>query len=673
MTTTNSGGPRPAGTGPQGVRPSGGSGSRPRTGGYRPHSGGARHSGGSSGGARGPRPPAQREPQTPKVIELSEAISLRDLATQINVTPINLIKELMQNGIMATINQQLDFDTAAIVSSAFGWEAKQKQIIVESTIPDEVAVDATGKPTPGRVSTLRQRLLAKESAENVEGLVARPPVVTVMGHVDHGKTSLLDAIRKTSVADGEAGGITQHIGAYQVDHGGRKVTFIDTPGHEAFTQMRARGAQITDVAVLVVAADDGVMPQTREAIAHAKAAQVPIVVALNKVDKNNANVERVKQELSEAGLTPDDWGGDTMMVPVSAKQKKGIDDLIEGILLVAESLDSIKANPAKRAVGTIIEAELDKQKGPMATVLVQNGTLELGDAFVIGTVSGRVRAMFDFRGNRIKKATPSVPVSITGMSEVPAAGDVLEVVEDDKIAKALAAQNAERQGRSNGAVRATSLDQYLAQAKASQAIKMELIVKTANQGSLPPLLESLEKLNTKETGANNIRLNVIYQGTGPITESDVNLAIVSGATIIGFEVGLDAAARKKADASAVDVRLYEVIYKLLEELELTVKGMIPKKIITKVLGAAEVKRIFKIPKTGTIAGSIVRSGNIARNNQVRVLRGTLQLHKGTVSSLKRNTEDVREVRAGLECGIGLDNYADLKIGDVIEFISEEEV
>ncbi len=678
MTTSSNNGPRVGqpSTGGQGARPAGSSSgpSRPRTGGggSRPNSGGPRPSGGGGAGARGPRPPMQREPQAPKVIELSEAISLRDLATQISVTPINLIKELMQNGIMATINQLLDFDTAAIVVSAFGWEAKQKQIIVESTIPDEVAVDATGKPTPGRVSTLRQRLLAKETAENVDGLIARPPVVTVMGHVDHGKTSLLDAIRKANVADGEAGGITQHIGAYQIDHGGRKVTFIDTPGHEAFTQMRARGAQITDVAVLVVAADDGVMPQTKEAIAHAKAAQVPIVVALNKVDKNNANPERVKQELVEAGLTPDDWGGDTLVVPVSAKQKQGIDDLIEGILLVAETLDSIKANPGKRAVGTIIEAQLDKQKGPMATVLVQNGTLELGNAFVIGTVFGRVRAMFDFRGNRIKKATPSVPVSITGMSEVPAAGDVLEVVEDDRIAKALAAHNAERRGKTTGAVRATSLDQYLAQAKASQATKLEVIVKTANQGSLPPLLESLEKLNTKETSANNIRLNVIYQGTGPITESDVNLAIVSGATILGFEVGLDAAARKKADASGVDVRLSQIIYKLLEEMELVVKGMMPKKIITKVLGVVEVKRIYKIPKIGTIIGCLVRSGIIARNNTVRVLRGTQQIHKGTVSSLKRNSDDVREVRAGLECGIGLDNFNDLLVGDVIEFITEEE-
>jgi len=335
-------------------------------------------------------------------------------------------------------------------------------------------------------------------------------------------------------------------------------------------------------------------------------------------------------------------------------------------------LDSVKANPQKRAVGTIIESQLDKQKGAMATVLVQSGTLELGDAFVIGTVSGRVRAMFDFRGNRVKKASPSVPVSITGMSDVPAAGDVLEVVEDDRAAKALAAVNAEKRGKGSGAVRATSLDQYLAQAKASQAKKLELIVKTANQGSLPPLLETLEKLNTKETDESNVRLNVIYQGTGPITESDVNLAVVSGATILGFEVGLDAAARKKADASAVDVRLCDVIYKLLEEMELAVKGMMPKKIIIKVLGAAEVKRMFRIPRVGTIAGSLVRSGTIARGNQVRVLRGGQEIFKGTINSLKRNTDDVREVRAGLECGISLDNFNDYEVGDILEFITEEE-
>jgi translation initiation factor IF-2 len=604
---------------------------------------------------------------------LDEAISLRELGEKIGVTPINLIKELMGNGIMATINQQLDFDTAAIVVSAFGWEAKQKEVIVESAIPDEVAVDATGKPTTsGKVTTLRQRLLAKETTENVDGLQTRAPVVTIMGHVDHGKTSLLDAIRKANVADGEAGGITQHIGAYQVDHDGRKVTFIDTPGHEAFTAMRARGAQVTDVAVLVVAADDGVMPQTKEAIAHAKAAQVPIVVALNKIDKNNANPDRVKQELIEAGLVSDEYGGDTMIVPVSARQKKGIDDLLEGILLTAETLDSVKANPNRPAVGTIIEAELDKQKGSLATVLVQNGTLELGDAFVIGTVYGRVRAMYDFRGNRIKKAGPSVPVSITGMSEVPAAGEVLEVVSDDRAAKALAAQNLAKAGRNGGAVRATSLDQYFAQAKASQAKKLALIVKTANQGSLPPLVEQLEKLNTEDVTKENVRLNIIMQGTGQITESDVELAVASGAVILGFEVAVDNAARKKAEANKVDVRLYDVIYKLIEEIELALKGMLPKKIITRVLGAAEVKQIFKIPKVGTVAGSVVRSGTASRNNTARVLRAGQQLFSGTVGSLKRLTDDVKEVRTGLECGISLEGFTDFKAGDVIEFVVEEE-
>ena len=399
---------------------------------------------------------------------------------------------------------------------------------------------------------------------------------------------------------------------------------------------------------------------------------MPIVVALNKIDKSNANPDRVKQELIEAGLVSDEFGGDIMIVSVSARQKKGIDDLLEGILLTAETLDSIKANPNRPAVGTIIEAQLDKQKGAMATVLVQNGTLELGNAFVIGTVSGRVRAMYDFRGNRIKKAGPSVPVSITGMSDVPAAGEVLEVVEDDRAAKALAVQNALKAGKGGGAVRATSLDQYFAQAKASQAKKLELIIKTANQGSLPPLVEQLEKLNTGEFTKENIRLNVIMQGTGQITESDVELAIASGAVILGFEVPVDSAARKKAEANKVDVRLYDVIYKLIEEIELAMKGMLPKKIITRVLGSAEVKMTFRIPKVGFVAGSVVRSGTIARNNKARIIRAGQEIFAGVVHSLKRLTEDVKEVRTGMECGIALDGFTDFKSGDVIEFVVEEE-
>jgi translation initiation factor IF-2 len=626
-----------------------------------------------SGGPAQPKPPAK--PAEPKVIELPESISLRDLASKMNVSPINVIRELMQNGVMATINQQLDFDTAAIVASAFGWEARPIPIVVESQIPEEVVVTPAGKPVPaGKALTLKQRLLAKEQAENEGALKPRPPIVTVMGHVDHGKTSLLDAIRKTDVASAEAGGITQHIGAYMVEHQGRKVTFIDTPGHEAFTAMRARGAQVTDIAVLVVAADDGVMPQTREAISHARAAQVPIVVAINKIDKPNANPELVKKELSELGLVPDEWGGNTLFIPVSAKQRKGIEDLIEGILLVAESLDTIKANPNRRAVGTIIESHLSKSKGPMATVLVQNGTLNVGDAFVAGGVHGRVRAMFDFRGQSVKKAGPSVPVSITGLSEVPIAGDVFEVVQDERTARALAAQHQAKRERESGIQRATSLEQYFALAKASKAKKMFFIVKADNQGSLPPIIEQLQKLNASvntEKG-DDVRLEVIHQGTGDITESDVNLAIASGAVILGYEVGMDTAARRKAESNHVDVRLYDVIYNLLEDVELAMKGMLAPKIVEKVVGTAEVKQTFKIPKVGVIAGVRVTSGVALRNARARVMRGDQVLHTGAVASLKRLTEDVKEVRQGFECGVGIEGFEGFKPGDVIEFVTEEE-
>ncbi len=608
------------------------------------------------------------------MIELPSSIALRDLAAKINISPINIIRELMQNGMMATINQQLDFDTAAIALSAFGWEAKSIPIVVESSIPDEAATSTTdGKPKLRQ--TLKQRLLAKEQSENAAGLTIRPPVVTIMGHVDHGKTSLLDAIRKSNVAEGEAGGITQHIGAYMVDHDGMKVTFLDTPGHEAFTQMRSRGAQVTDVAVLVVAADDGVMPQTKEAVAHAKAAQVPIVVAVTKVDKSNANPQRVKQEMMEIGVVPDEYGGDTMFVEVSARQKKGIDDLLEGILLTAESLETIKANPSRRAVATVIEAELSKSKGPMATVLVQNGTLHVGDAFVAGAVSGRVRAMFDFRGQTVKKAGPSVPVSITGMSDVPAAGDVLEVVEDERAARALAAQNLASRGGSQGAQRAVSLDQYFAMAKASKAKKLYLIVKADSQGSLPPIVESLNKLNSSVNTDNKddeVKLDILLQGTGAITESDIELAIASGAVVLGFEVTMDTAARKKAESSGIDVRLYEVIYKLLEDVEMAMKGMLAPKIVEKIVGTAEVKQVFRIPRIGAIAGVAVRTGVAQRGVRARVMRAGQPVFTGTVGSLKRLQEDAKEVRQGFECGVGIDGFVEFKAGDMIEFIVEEE-
>jgi translation initiation factor IF-2 len=601
------------------------------------------------------------------MVELPEAITVRELATMISASPINVIRELMNNGVMANINQQLDFDTSAIVAEAFGYEAKPKQIVVPTPAVEEVVVDpTTGKASPARPSTLRQRLLAKESAEMRE---QRPPVVTVMGHVDHGKTSLLDAIRKTNVAAGEAGGITQHTGAYQVEHDGRKVTFLDTPGHEAFTAMRARGAQVTDVAVLVVAADDGVMPQTREAIAHAKAAQVPIVVALNKIDKPNANPDLVKQQLAESGLVPDDWGGDTMVVPVSAKQRKGIDDLIEGILLVAESLDSIRANPDRAAIGTVIESELDKSKGAMATVLIQNGTLNLGDTFVAGNVHGRVRAMFDFRGHRIKKAGPSTPVSLIGMSDVPAAGDVLEVVGDDRVARAMAAQHAAAAvSADNAPARATTLQEYFAQAKAGKAKKLLLMVKADNQGTLQPIIDSLERLNTDDS---EVRLEIIYRGIGDITESDVNLAVAAGAVILGFEVGMDNAARRKAESNSIDVRTYDVIYKLIEDVELALKGMLAPKLVQRVIGTAEVRQTFKIGKVGIVAGVIVRSGVIQRNAKARVMRDGKELFTGTVVSLKRLAEDVQEVRQGFECGLSLDGFSDYKPGDTLEFFVEE--
>jgi len=630
---------------------------------------------GGDGRREGPRtnqPAPSAPPAAPKVLELPASISLRDLAARMNVSPINVIRELMQNGVMATINQQLDFDTAAIVASAFGWEAQPIPLVTESQAPELPATTTDSKAAPA--STLRQRLLAKEQAENEGALKTRPPVVTVMGHVDHGKTSLLDAIRKTDVASTEAGGITQHIGAYMVEHQGRKITFLDTPGHEAFTAMRARGAQVTDIAVLVVAADDGVMPQTREAIAHARAAQVPIIVAVNKIDKPNARPEMVKKELSELGLVPDEWGGNTLFIPVSAKQRTGIEDLLEGILLVAESLDTIKANPNRAAVGTIIESQLSKSKGPIATVLVQNGTLHVGDAFVAGSTYGRVRAMFDFRGQSVKKAGPSMPVSITGLSEVPAAGDILEVVEDERTARALAMQNQTRLAKEREARRITNLEQLFALAQANKAQKMLFIVKADTQGSLQPLVEQLYKLNPPETAQNAeaVRLEVIYQGTGDVTESDVNLAIASGAVILGYEVGVDTAARRKAESNHVDIRLYDVIYNLIEDVEKALKGSLAPKIVEKVIGTAEVKQTFKIAKVGIVAGVRVTSGVAARNAKVRVRRGDQLVHTGTVASLKRLTEDVKEVRQGFECGLSIEGFQDFKPGDLLEFFVEEQ-
>jgi translation initiation factor IF-2 len=590
-----------------------------------------------------------------KVVELPAAITVRDLAQMMKASPIDVIKVLMSNGTMVNINQQIDFDTAAIVCAEMGFEAQP------IAPPEEEKQEAEAEAPAWR-------RFAQD--EDPSKLKLRPPVVTVMGHVDHGKTSLLDAIRHAEVAAGEVGGITQHIGAYQVVHNGRKITFLDTPGHEAFTAMRARGAQATDIVVLVVAADDGIMPQTREAIAHARAARVAIIVALNKIDKANANPEQVKQQLAEAGLMPDDWGGDTMVVPVSARQRKGIDDLLEAIVLTADAAEGIKANPDGRGAGTVIESELDKQKGPVATLLVQNGTLRVGDAIVAGGAWGKLRAMFDDRGKPIKQAGPSTPVSVMGLSAVPVAGDLFAVQPDERAARSAASANRDRMAEAAASARgpALTLDALYARFQAGQAKELALIIKADVQGSLEPIVESLTRLSTDE-----LKVNVLLKATGTISESDVMLAAASGAIIIGFTVDADAAARRRAEAEGVDIRTYQIIYKLIDDVEKALKGMLEPKYELVSIGRAEVRQVFKISRVGVIAGSQVLDGEIRRGATARVWRGDKQLAESTIGSLKRHTEDVREVRQGYECGIGVDGFDDFQTGDVIEALVQQRV
>ncbi|MBI3176471.1 MAG: translation initiation factor IF-2, partial [Chloroflexi bacterium] len=515
-----------------------------------------------------------------------------------------------------------------------------------------------------KANTLEWRqLTAHEAAED---MVTRPPVVTILGHVDHGKTSLLDVIRHTDVAAGEAGGITQRIGAYQVTHNNRKITFLDTPGHEAFTAMRARGAQSTDIAVLVVAADDGVMPQTREAAAHAKAAGVPIIVALNKIDKPNANPDRTKQQLSEIDLNPDEWGGKTMVVPVSAKMKKGIDDLLEAILLTADDIH-IKANPKSAAAGTVVESELDKARGVMATLLVQNGTLHSGDALVAGTVHGRIRKMFDDHGNVITEAPPSTPVSVLGLSEVPAPGDIFRVVESDRAGRSIVEERKQAlKDVASKPTKALSLDQVFAKFQAGETRELPLVVKADMQGSLEPITNSLDKLSSSD-----IKVNVLYAETGNITENDVLLASASKAIIIGFAVTADQAATRLAEKQGVSIRLYDIIYRLTEDVEKALKGMLEPEYEQVLIGRAEVRQVFRIPKLGNIAGSYVREGEIRRNAAVKVLRNGSAVFEGKLASLKHEKDDVREVRQGFECGIGLDGFDAVKPGDVIEFYTTQ--
>jgi len=587
-----------------------------------------------------------------KTIKLPINITVRDLAQAINASPIEVIKTLMANGVMASINQQIDFDTAAVVAAEMGFE-----VALESP---EIKTEEQSGDIP-----FWRQVIANEDPKL---LVRRPPVVTILGHVDHGKTTLLDAIRHTNVVEGEAGGITQHIGAYQVEHNGQTITFLDTPGHAAFTAMRARGAQGADIVVLVVAADDGVMPQTREAVAHAKAAHVPIVVALNKIDKPNADPDRVKQQLAEIGLVPDEWDGDTIVVPISAKQKRGLEDLLEAILLVAEN-QAIHANPKGKVIGTVIEAEIDRAKGPMATLLVQNGTLEVGDVVVAGSTYGRLRALFDFRGRRLRKAGPSTPVSVMGLNDVPMAGDLFRVVESEREAKAIVEQQASLAKQTAAAPKsAVTLEQLFNRYQAGDIKELRLILKVDVQGSLEPIQSSIRDL-----AKGDIAVNILYAETGNIGDNDVLLAAASKAIIIGFNVQVEPSARRLAEAEGVSIRLYDIIYRLTEDLEKALKGMLEPEERETVIGHAEVRAIFRISKVGNVAGCRVLDGELRRNAHVRVLRGGSEIFVGSITSLKHLQEDVREVRQGFECGVGVKGFNDFQVGDILEAFIVEKV
>lgn len=595
--------------------------------------------------------------QEKQVILVPDYLSVRELAELIEASPIEVMKRLIANGIMASINQQIDYDTAAIVIEELGFEAQSASAVA--------AAEAKAQKT---TTQTWRKVYAEEKPENLK---TRPPVVTILGHVDHGKTTLLDTIRKAHVAEGEAGGITQHIGAYRVERNGRQITFLDTPGHEAFTAMRARGAQGADIAILVVAADDGVMPTTLEALNHARAANVPIVVALTKIDKRNANPENVKKELSEIGLVPDEWDGDTLVVPVSAVQGIGIEDLLEAILLVADDAD-IVANPAAEPSGVVLEARVDPSRGTVATLLIQNGTLRRGDVVVAGHAYGRIKAMFDEMGKQVAEVGPSDPVSVLGLSEPPQPGDSFEKVKNEKFARSMveerqAASSQAQQGRA-----VLSLEDLFAQFSAGKAKELNLIVKVDVRGSLQPIVDQLKDLSEKnELG---IRIHILLSDIGNIGENDVMLASASGAIIVGFNVDVDNAARRSADSHGVDIRIYSVIYKLFEDIELALKGLLEPKYAEKVIGVAEVRQTFKIPKVGTIAGSYIRDGEARRNARARVKRGGKVVADDLpVSSLRRHVEDVREVRSGFECGIGLHGFNDFQVGDSIEFYVTERV
>lgn len=597
--------------------------------------------------------------QERQIILLPDYLTVRELAELIDASPIEVMKRLIANGIMASINQQVDYDTAAIVAEEMGFEAQSA-----------TAAAAQEEKQKAVQSQAWRQLYTTEKQENLK---RRPPIVTILGHVDHGKTTLLDTIRKAHVAEGEAGGITQHIGAYRVTRDGQQITFLDTPGHEAFTAMRARGAQGADIAILVVAADDSVMPTTREALNHARAANVPIIVAITKIDRRNANIEKVKQELAEVDLVPDEWDGSTLVVPVSAPENKGIEDLLEAILLVADDRD-IVANPAADPAGVVLEAEIDPSRGSIATLLVLNGTLKRGDTIVAGEAYGRVKAMFDETGKPIAAAGPSTPVSVMGLNTLPQPGDSFVTVKNEKVGRTMVDERrAAASAVASGAARpAVTLQDIFAQFEAGHAKELNLIVKVDVQGTLQPILDSLEQLS--EGNAEGIRVRVLAADTGNITENDVMLASASGAIVLGFNVDVDGAARRSADSQGVDIRQYDVIYKLLEDIDLALKGMLEPVYAEKVIGVAEVRQVFRISKVGAVAGSYVREGEIRRNARARVKRGGKVLAENLpVASLKRVSEDVREVRSGFECGISLSGFNDYHEGDSIEFYVTERV
>jgi translation initiation factor IF-2 len=587
-------------------------------------------------------------------VELPSSVTVKDFAEALGVGSGEIIKELIRNGIFATVNQSIDFDTASLVAGELGYETVERGA-AERAAAAEAGEQAIVAPGTSANGDGRPALWTDDDASK---LVTRAPIVTVMGHVDHGKTSLLDAVRETKVAAGESGGITQHIGASEVDHNGKRIVFLDTPGHEAFTAMRARGAQVTDIAVIVVAADDGVMPQTKEAIDHVRAARVPMIVAINKVDKPDANPDRVKQELADNNVLIEEYGGDIIAVPVSAKQRTGIDELMEMVLLVAD-LQDLKADPDRPAIGTIVESKVDKGRGNVATVLVQTGTLKVGDVVSVGRTHGRVRALNDAAGKRVKQAEPATAVEIIGLQGLPEAGDILRVVADDKAARD-AAEVAERAAGGADGRTVSTLEEMSAQIQASETAELRVVLKTDVQGSLGAIRHSLERLNTNE-----VRINILSEGAGDINESDVNLASASEAVVIGFNTKPDAGAQRSIEATGVDVRLYDVIYKLTDDVGQALAGLLEPKLVEQVEGHAEVRMVIKAGRAGNIAGSYVTDGRIVRGGQARLFRAGAQIADTRITSLKRFKDDVREVATGFECGIGLD-ADDIAEGDVIE-------